>query len=653
MSCPRKRASRFSRNVSSQRAAPLEPRFRAGDTKQSFLMNAPLRVSALPTLRVLTCGSVDDGKSTLIGRLLYEKKLIFDDQLLALEKDSKKFGTTEDTIDFALLVDGLEAEREQGITIDVAYRYFATEARSFIVADTPGHEQYTRNMATGASNADVAIVLVDARKGLLTQTHRHSIIVSLLGVRHVVLAVNKIDLVDYDERVFRDIVIAYRKFAGPLGFRSLFAVPISARFGDNVSSVSPKTPWYQGGHLLQKLETIEVEDARRSAPFRLPVQWINRPHLDFRGFAGTLPSGRVARGEPIIVAGSGKQTTVKSILVADEEKDSAEAGDAVTLTLADEVDIARGDVLAHPASRPEVADQFTAHLIWMSADPMLPGRSYLMKIGARTVPAQVTDLKHRIDVAKSLELNEVGFCNLATTTPIAYDPYADNHETGAFILIDRQTNETAAAGMIAHGLRRATNVHRHGATIDREAHAALKHQKPAILWFTGLSGAGKSTIANLVEAKLHARGVHTTLLDGDNVRHGLNKDLGFTAADRVENIRRVGEVARLMTDAGLIVLCSFISPFRAERRLVRDTAAAGEFLEIFVDTPLETAIARDPKGLYKRALAGEIKNFTGVDQPYEAPEAPELTLNSAVDSPEALADRVVKELERRGYIVTL
>jgi bifunctional enzyme CysN/CysC len=623
-------------------------------------MNAPLRVSALPTLRVLTCGSVDDGKSTLIGRLLYEKKLIFDDQLSALERDSKKFGTTEDAIDFALLVDGLEAEREQGITIDVAYRYFATEARSFIVADTPGHEQYTRNMATGASNADVAIVLVDARKGLLTQTHRHSIIVSLLGVRHIVLAVNKIDLVDYDERVFRDIVIAYRKFAEPLGFRSLFAVPISARFGDNVSSVSPKTPWYQGGHLLQKLETIEVEEDRRSGPFRLPVQWINRPHLDFRGFAGTIPSGRVARGEPIVVAGSGKQSTVKTILVADEEKDSAEAGDAVTLTLADEVDIARGDVLAHPASRPEVADQFTAHVIWMSADPMLPGRSYLMKIAARTVPAQVTDLKHRIDVntydklaAKSLELNEVGFCNLATTAPIAYDPYADNHETGAFILIDRQTNETAAAGMIAHGLRRATNVHRHGLAVDREAHAALKHQKPAILWFTGLSGAGKSTIANLVEAKLHARGVHTTLLDGDNVRHGLNKDLGFTAADRVENIRRVGEVARLMTDAGLIVLCSFISPFQAERRLVRDTAAEGEFIEIFVDAPLETAIARDPKGLYKRALAGEIKNFTGVDQPYEAPEAPELTLNSAGDSPEALADRVVKELELRAYIVTL
>ncbi len=623
-------------------------------------MNAPLHASALPTLRLLTCGSVDDGKSTLIGRLLYEKKLIFDDQLSALERDSKKFGTTGNDVDYALLVDGLEAEREQGITIDVAYRYFATAQRSFIVADTPGHEQYTRNMATGASNADLAIVLVDARKGLLTQTHRHSIIVSLLGVRHVVLAVNKIDLVDYSESVFRDIVIAYRKFAEPLGFRSLFAVPISARYGDNVSSVSAKTPWHQGGHLLQKLETIEVEEDRRSAPFRLPVQWINRPHLDFRGFAGTIPSGRVARGESIVIAGSGKQTRVKSILVADQERESAEAGDAVTLTLEDEVDIARGDVLTHPTSRTEVADQFTAHLIWMSPDAMLPGRSYLMKIGARTVPAQVTELKHRLDVnnfdklaAKQLDLNELGFCNVATTMPVAFDAYGDNRDTGAFILIDRATNETAAAGMIAHGLRRATNVHRHGLAVGREAHAALKHQKPGILWFTGLSGAGKSTIANLVEAKLHARGVHTTLLDGDNVRHGLNKDLGFTAADRVENIRRVGEVAKLMTDAGLIVLCSFISPFRAERRLVRDTAAAGEFIEVFVDAPLATAIARDPKGLYKRALAGEIKNFTGVDQAYEAPETPELVLNSAGEMAEALADRVVAELEKRGLIARL
>jgi len=623
-------------------------------------MNEALRTSALPTLRLLTCGSVDDGKSTLIGRLLYEKKLIFDDQLFALERDSKKFGTTEDDIDFALLVDGLEAEREQGITIDVAYRYFATGARSFIVADTPGHEQYTRNMATGASNADLAIVLVDARKGLLTQTHRHSIIASLLGVRHVVLAVNKIDLVGYDEKTFRDIVIAYRKFAEPLGFRSLFAIPLSARYGDNVSGPSVRTPWFQGAHLMDYLERIEVEEDRRAAPFRLPAQWINRPHLDFRGVAGSIASGRILRGDPVVVAGSGRQSTIAQIFVADEERDRAEAGDAVTLTLADELDVARGDVLSHPDSRPEVADQFTANLIWMSAEPMLPGRSYLMKIGTRTIPASVTELKHRLDVnnydrlaAKRLDLNEVGVCNLATTMPVAYDPYSDNRQTGSFILIDRLTNETAGAGMIAHGLRRATNVHRQGLTVTRAAHAELKHQKPAILWFTGLSGAGKSTIANLVETRLNARGVHTALLDGDNVRHGLNKDLGFTAADRVENIRRVGEVAKLMTDAGLIVLCSFISPFRAERQLVRDTAETGEFIEIFVDVPIETAIARDPKGLYKKALAGQIKNFTGVDQPYERPEAPELVLRSDEASVEEHADRVIAELEKRGMIARL
>ena len=623
-------------------------------------MNEALRPSALPTLRLLTCGSVDDGKSSLIGRLLYEKKLIFDDQLAALERDSKKFGTTEQDIDFALLVDGLEAEREQGITIDVAYRYFATAARSFIVADTPGHEQYTRNMATGASNADLAIVLVDARKGLLTQTHRHSIIASLLGIRHIVLAVNKIDLVGYDEKAFRDIVIAYRKFAEPLGFRSLFAIPISARYGDNVSALSARTPWFQGAHLMDYLERVEVEEDRRAAPFRLQAQWINRPHLDFRGVAGTIASGRIANGDPIVVAGSGRQSTIAQIFVGDAETGGAEAGDAVTITLADELDIARGDVLSHPDSRPEVADQFTANVIWMSAEPMLPGRSYLMKIGTRTIPASVTELKHRLDVnnfdklaAKRLDLNEVGFCNLATTMPVGFDPYSDNRQTGSFILIDRLTNETAGAGMIAHGLRRATNVHRQGLTVTRDAHAALKHQKPAILWFTGLSGAGKSTIANLVETRLHARGVHTALLDGDNVRHGLNKDLGFTAADRVENIRRVGEVAKLMTDVGLIVLCSFISPFQAERRLVRDTATAGEFIEIFVDTPLETAIARDPKGLYKKALAGQIKNFTGVDQPYEAPESPELVLRSGEHSAEALADRVIAELEERGMITKL
>jgi bifunctional enzyme CysN/CysC len=608
-------------------------------------------------LRFNTCGSVDDGKSTLIGRLLYEQKLIFDDQLSALERDSKKHGTVGADIDFALLVDGLEAEREQGITIDVAYRYFATPRRSFIVADAPGHEQYTRNMATGASNADLAILLVDARKGLLTQTHRHAIIASLLGVRHVVLAVNKIDLVDYDQATFRRIVEAFTAFAVELDFRSMVAIPISARFGDNISSLSPNTPWYEGPYLVDHLERVEVEDQRRNGPFRLPVQWVNRPHLDFRGFAGTIAGGRVKLGDPIVVAGSGRMSAVTGILRADQPVEEAEAGDAVTLTLADEVDVARGDVLAPPDARPEVADQFTAHLIWMSQEPLLPGRSYLMKIGARTAPASVTELKHRIDVdnfdrlaAKTLALNEVGFANLATTAPVAYDPYAESRETGAFILIDRASNETAAAGMIAHGLRRATNIHRQGLAVSREAHAALKHQRPAVLWFTGLSGAGKSTIANLVETKLMARGVHTALLDGDNVRHGLNKDLGFTAADRVENIRRIAEVARLMTDVGLIVLTSFISPFRAERKLAREIAAPGEFIEVYVDTPLQTAIARDPKGLYKRALAGEIKNFTGVDQPYEPPEAAELTLDTAAAAAETLADRVIAELEARGRI---
>jgi bifunctional enzyme CysN/CysC len=621
-------------------------------------MDAPsLRAPALPTLRLLTCGSVDDGKSTLIGRLLYEQKLIFDDQLSALERDSQKHGTTGGEIDFALLVDGLEAEREQGITIDVAYRYFATKARSFIVADTPGHEQYTRNMATGASNADLAVILVDARKGLLTQTFRHSYIVSLLGVRHVVLAVNKIDLVEFSEKVFGDITDGFLAFAQPLGFRSIAAIPISARYGDNVSSRSERAQWYDGPHLLDLLERIEVEDDRRRAPFRMAVQWVNRPHLDFRGFAGSIASGAVKRGDEIVVASSGRVSKVTRIIAGSGDVEEAGAGDAVTLTLADEVDVARGDVFAPPDRRPEVADQFAAHVIWMSAESLLPGRSYLMKIGAKTTPATVTELRHRVDVntleklaGKTLSLNEVGFCNLATTMPVAFDPYLDNQQTGGFILIDRYTNETAAAGLIAHGLRRATNVHLQDLTVTRQARATLKHQRAATLWFTGLSGAGKSTIANLVEAKLHARGVHTVMLDGDNVRHGLNKDLGFTAADRVENIRRVAEVARLMTDAGLIVLCSFISPFRAERQLARELAAPGEFLEIFVDAPLDVVVARDPKGLYKRALAGEIKNFTGVDQAYERPEAPEIVLRSALESAEALANEVIADLAKRQFI---
>ena len=527
-----------------------------------------MSAASLPTLRFLTCGSVDDGKSTLIGRLLYEQKLILDDQLSSLTKDSKKFGTVGEEIDFALLVDGLEDERAQGITIDVAYRYFATPKRSFIVADTPGHEQYTRNMATGASNCDLAILLVDARKGLLTQTRRHAIIASLLGIRHVVLAVNKFDLVGFDRGIYDAIVAAFAAFAAPLKFLTVTPIPMSARFGDNVSSRSDKTPWFDGPILISHLETIAVDAEEAHGAFRLPVQWINRPHLDFRGFTGTVSAGSIKVGEPIVVANSGKASRVKGILVADRAADEAAAGDAVTLTLEDEIDAARGDVFAKPDARPEVADQFTAHLIWMSAEPMLPGRPYWLKIGAKTVPASVSDLKHRIDVntldphaAKTLALNEVGFCNIATTAPVAFDPYEANRDGGAFILIDRLTNETAAAGMVAHGLRRATNIHRQGLAVTRETRAAIKAQKPAILWFTGLSGAGKSTIANIVDAKLHARGAHTVMLDGDNVRHGLNKDLGFTAADRVENIRRVAEVARLMTDAGLIVLCSFISPF--------------------------------------------------------------------------------------------
>ncbi len=626
-------------------------------------MHAPaphlLRAQAIaadtrPGLRFLTCGSVDDGKSTLIGRLLYEQNLIFDDHLAALERDSRKHGTNGADIDFALLLDGLEAEREQGITIDVAYRYFATPRRSFIVADTPGHEQYTRNMATGASNADLAVLLVDARKGLLAQTRRHAIIASLLGIRYAVLAVNKIDLVDYDQAIFDGIAAAFAAFAAPLGFKDIRAIPISARDGDNVSSISANTPWYDGPDLLRYLETVDVEDDRAEKPFRLPVQWVNRPNLDFRGFAGTVASGSLVPGDEIAVLPSGQTSTVKAVISAGEEVEAAEAGDAVTVTLADEIDIARGDMIAAVRARPQVADQFAAHLVWMSAEKLMPGRSYLLKINHATLAATVTELKHKLDVntlaklaAKTLALNEVGVCNLSIARPIAFDAYADNRDTGAFILIDRSTNETVAAGMIDFALRRATNVHRQSLTVSKAERAQLMHHKPAVLWFTGLSGAGKSTIANLVEAGLHARGIHTLMLDGDNVRHGLNKDLGFTETDRVENIRRIGEVARLMTEAGLIVLCSFISPFRAERRLVRELVEEGEFIEIFVDTPLEQCIARDVKGLYRRALAGEIKNFTGIDQPYEGPENPELHLPAGEADPALLADQIIDELVRR------
>jgi bifunctional enzyme CysN/CysC len=607
-----------------------------------------------PALRLLTCGSVDDGKSTLIGRLLYENNLVLDDHLATLERDSKKYGTDGENIDYALLLDGLEAEREQGITIDVAYRYFSTANRSFIVADTPGHEQYTRNMVTGASNADLAILLVDARKGLLTQTFRHATIVSLLGIRHVILAVNKIDLVGFDQAIFQDIVSRFERFSGKLEFQNVRAVPISARYGDNVSSNSARTPWYGGSHLLNCLENTEVDPGLALRPFRMVVQLVNRPNLDFRGFSGTIATGTVRPGDDILVAASGRAARVLRIVTADGDLETARAGDSVTLTLSEEVDISRGELLVAPKERPEVADQFAAHLVWMGDEPLLPGRSYLMKIGARTVPATITELKHRVDVstlahhaAKTLATNEIGLCNVATSEAVAFDPYAANRTTGAFILMDRYSNSTVAAGMILFGLRRATNIHRQNLIVSKAERAQLKRQRPAILWFTGLSAAGKSTIANLVEAQLQARGVHTFILDADNIRHGLNKDIGFNEADRVENIRRVGEVAKLMTEAGLVVLCSLISPFRAERQMVRELVGPGEFIEIFVDTPLEECIARDPKGLYKRALAGEITNFTGIGQAYEPPESPEIHLLTARDRAEISAERVVKELLAR------
>jgi bifunctional enzyme CysN/CysC len=614
-------------------------------------------IDTRPALRFPTCGSVDDGKSTLIGRLLYEQNLIFDDHMAALTRDSKRHGTTGSDIDFALLLDGLEAEREQGITIDVAYRYFATPRRSFIVADTPGHEQYTRNMATGASNCELAVLLVDARKGLLAQTRRHAIIASLLGIRHAVLAVNKIDLVDYAQDVFEDIGAAFAAFAAPLGFKDVKAIPLSARFGDNVAARSERLPWYDGPHLLAHLESVDVDDGRAARPFRLPVQWVNRPNLDFRGFAGTIASGTVRIGDEIASLPSGQLSRVKSILAPGGDVDMAEAGDAVTIGLADEIDVARGDVFAPARERSAVADQFAAHLVWMSGEPLLPGRSYLMKIDHGSVAATITDIKHRIDTdslarlaAKTLSLNEVGVCNVSAGRPIAFDAYRDNRSTGAFILIDRVSNETMAAGMIDFALRRATNVHRQAITVSKAERAQLMPHKPAVLWFTGLSGAGKSTIANLVEAGLHARGVHTVMLDGDNVRHGLNRDLGFTEADRVENIRRIGEVAKLMTEAGLVVLCSFISPFRAERRMVRELMTDGEFVEVFVDTPLEQCIARDPKGLYKRAMAGEIRNFTGVDQAYEVPESPELHLTAGDIDAAKLAERVIAKITEMKII---
>jgi bifunctional enzyme CysN/CysC len=602
-------------------------------------------------LRFLTCGSVDDGKSTLIGRLLHDSKLVFEDQLSTLAKDSVRYGTTGDDIDLALLVDGLEAEREQGITIDVAYRFFTTAKRSFIVADTPGHEQYTRNMATGASNADLAILLIDARKGVLVQTRRHSLICSLLGLRHVVLAVNKIDLVSHQADAFERIVAEYRSFASELGFASIVSIPISARHGDNITRLSDKTPWYHGPSLLDYLETIDVARETTEKPFRFPVQWVNRPDLDFRGYAGTVASGTINAGDPIAVAGSGQTSRVKQLLAYEGSQASTRAGDAITITLADEIDIARGDLLVSPTSRPEVSDQFAAHIIWMSDHALMPGRSYLTRIGTKTTPITVTGIKYKIDIttrehlaAHTLDLNDIGFCNLSTGTPVAFDPYLQNRKTGSFILIDRLTNHTLGAGMIAFGLRRGTNIHWQATLLGKAERAVQKHQRPAIVWLTGLSGAGKSTIANIVERQLHAAGHHTMLLDGDNLRHGLSRDLGFTEADRVENIRRAGEVAKLLVDAGLIVLCSFISPYRAEREMVRRLVSDGEFIEVFVDTPIDECARRDPKGLYAKAKAGTIKNFTGFDAPYEAPENPEVHLQTIGQQPEQLADRIVKKL---------
>ena len=608
-------------------------------------------------LRFLTCGSVDDGKSTLIGRLLYEAKQIYEDQLVTLERDSKKHGTTGEEIDFALLVDGLEAERQQGITIDVAYRFFSSEKRSFIVADTPGHEQYTRNMATGASNSDASVILIDARKGVLPQTKRHSFICSMFGIRHVIVAVNKMDMMDFNQRVFDEIVAEYLAFASTLGFETIQPIPLSARYGDNVFERSERMPWYKGPDLISQLESIDAESSLEEKPFRLHVQWVNRPDQSFRGYSGTVASGRVKPGDELAVAASGKKSRVKRVVTFDGDLASASAGEAVTIELEDEIDIMRGDILAGSQDRPEVIDQFAAQVLWMGEQALLPGRPYLMKIGTRYLPAQVTELKHKIDVdtlehlaGKTLALNEIGECNLSVSASVAIDPFTENPHTGAFILIDRFTNGTVGAGIVLHGLRRATNIHYQELSVDRAARERLSGHKAGVLWFTGLSGAGKSTIANIVERELHARGVRSYLLDGDNVRHGLNRDLGFTDADRVENIRRVGEVAKLMVDSGTLVLASFISPFRAERRMVRELFAEGDFLEVFVDVPLETAIERDPKGLYAKAKRGEIKNFTGLDSPYEPPQKAEVRLDTGRLSPEEAAKAVVAELERRGLI---
>ena len=602
-------------------------------------------------LRFLTCGSVDDGKSTLIGRLLYDSKMIFDDQLAALEADSRRVGTQGQDIDFALLVDGLAAEREQGITIDVAYRFFSTDTRKFVVADTPGHEQYTRNMVTGASTADLAVILVDARKGILIQTRRHSYLAHLLGIRQFVLAVNKMDLVDYDASIFEAIVADYREFADTIGVTAFMPIPISGFKGDNVASRSAAMPWYHGPTMIEQLERVPVENAAAGSAFRMPVQWVNRPNLDFRGFAGLIASGAVAPGDAVRVLPSGRISTIARIVTCDGDLDRAVAGQAVTLTLSNEVDCGRGDVIALAAGPPQVADQFESTIVWMDDEPLLPGRAYLLKLATQTVSATVQEPKYQVNVntmehlaAKTLELNAIGVANITTDRPLVFEPYKINRQLGGFILVDKVTNATVAAGMIHFALRRSQNVHWQALDVSRERHAALKNQRPAVLWFTGLSGAGKSTIANLVEKKLHRMNRHTFLLDGDNVRHGLNRDLGFTDADRVENIRRVGEVAKLMADAGLVVIAAFISPFRAERKMVRKMLPRGEFFEVHIDTPLAEAEARDVKGLYEKARAGQLKNFTGIDSPYEAPADAEIRIDTTKLTPDQAADLIVDRL---------
>ena len=612
-------------------------------------------------LRFITCGSVDDGKSTLIGRLLYETRQIFDDQLAALEADSKRHGTQGSAIDFALLVDGLSAEREQGITIDVAYRYFSSEKRKFIVADTPGHEQYTRNMVTGASTGELAVLLVDARKGVLTQTRRHSYLARLVGIRHFILAVNKMDLVDYDRSSFEAIGEDYRRFADKIGIADWISIPVSGLKGDNVIVGSAATPWYEGPSLLQYLDTVPLDlEADVAKPFRMPVQWVNRPNHDFRGFAGQIAAGSLAPGDAVRILPSGRTTRIDRIVAANGDLQRAFAGQSVTLTFADEVDCSRGDVIASANLAPEAADQFEATIVWMDEHELLPGRGYWLKLGTQTATATVHEPKYEVNVntldhlaAKTLHLNAIGVAEIATDREIVFEPYeiegsSPNRVLGAFILIDKLSNATVACGMLNFALRRARNIHRQHLDVSRETHAALKGQRPAVLWFTGLSGAGKSTIANLVEKKLVALGRHTFLLDGDNVRHGLNRDLGFTEADRIENIRRVGEVARLMADAGLIVLTAFISPFRAERQMARAMVAKGEFIEIFIDTPLAEAEKRDAKGLYAKARAGELKNFTGIDSPYEVPEAAEIRIDTTKVSAEEAADLIVDELLKRS-----